>query len=166
VGIGGNRLLGEMGPGFGVNALARFDRDVLAQSGATHLIVMEGINDIGLSRSGSAPTAAALIAAHRQLIDRAHARGITVIGATLTPYEGANYWSAAGEAVRQNLNDWIRTGGAYDGVIDFDAAVHDPQRPTKFLATHQAGDYLHPNSTGYKAMAAAVDLKLLERAKR
>jgi GDSL-like Lipase/Acylhydrolase family len=116
----------------------------------------------GCQRRRSSPR----IAAHRQLIDRAHARGITVIGATLTPYEGANYWSAAGEAVRQSLNDWIRTGGAYDGVIDFDAAVHDPQRPTKFLATHQAGDYLHPNSTGYKAMAAAVDLKLLERAKR
>lgn len=165
IGIGGNRLLSEANPGLGVNALARFDRDVLAQPGVTHLIVMEGINDIGLARSGAGPTAAELIAAHRQIIERARARGLTVIGATLTPYEGANYWTAAGEAVRKSLNDWIRTSGAYDGVVDFDAAVRDPQHPTKFLETHHAGDYLHPNSTGYKAMAAAVDLKLLERTK-
>jgi len=123
---------------------------------------MEGINDIGMARGGAGPTAEILIAAHRQIIERAHARGLTVIGATLTPYEGANQYSEAGDAVRKAINDWIRTSGVYDGVVDFDAAVRDPQRPTKFVATHQAGDYLHPNSTGYKAMAAAVDLRLLE----
>jgi lysophospholipase L1-like esterase len=165
MGIGGNRLLAEMNPGFGINALARFDRDVLAQPGVTHVIVMEGINDVGFSQAGAPLSAATLIAAQRQLIERAHARGLTIIGATLTPFEGANYWSAAGETARQGLNEWIRTGGAYDGVIDFDAAVRDPQHPTKFLTNHHAGDYLHPNDTGYKAMAAAVDLKLFERTK-
>ena len=162
VGIGGNRLLSEAGSGFGANALARFDRDVLTQPGATHVIVLEGINDIGGGPQGVGPSAAMLIAAHRQLIERAHALGLKIYGATLTPYEGANYWSSEGEATRQALNAWIRTGGAYDGVIDFDAAVRDPQRLTKFLPHYQVGDYLHPNSAGYKAMAAAVDLKLLE----
>jgi lysophospholipase L1-like esterase len=162
VGIGGNRILGEMNPGFGVNALARFDRDVLAQPGATHIIVLEGINDIGMARRGSGPTAAVLIAAHRQLIERAHARGFRIYGATLTPFEGAGSYSAEGETVRTALNDWIRTGGVYDGVIDFDAAVRDPQRPTRFLPGYHAGDFLHPNSAGYRAMADAADLKLFE----
>jgi lysophospholipase L1-like esterase len=166
VGIGGNRLIGDMNPGFGVNALARFDRDVLSQPGATHIVVLEGINDIGFGQAGSAPTAAMLIEAHRQLVERAHARGFRIYGATLTPFEGANYWSPEGESVRKALNDWIRTAGAYDGVIDFDAAVRDPQRPTKFLPQYHVGDFLHPNSAGYRAMAAAVDLKLFEAGHR
>ena len=164
VGIGGNRLISETGGGFGVNALARFDRDVLAQPGATHIIVLEGINDIGGDQAG-VPSAAALIAAHRQLIERAHARGFRIYGATLTPYEGAAYWSTQGEATRAALNQWIRTSGTYDGVVDFDAAVRDPQRPTRFRPDYHVGDNLHPNSAGYKAMAAVVDLKLLERKK-
>ena len=162
VGIGGNRVLSEMNPGFGVNALARFDRDVLAQPGATHIIVLEGINDIGMARRGSGPTAAVLIAAHRQLIERAHARGFRIYGATLTPFEGAGSYSAEGETVRAAVNEWIRTGGVYDGVIDFDAAVRDPQRPTRFRPEYHAGDFLHPNSAGYKAMAEAADLKPFE----
>jgi lysophospholipase L1-like esterase len=163
VGIGGNQLLGQMNSGFGVNALARFDRDVLATPGVSYVVVLEGINDIGLGTQRPPATAAALIAAQRQLIGRAHAKGLTIYGGTLTPFEGANYWTPAGEKVRQEINDWIRTGKAYDGVIDFDAAVRDPKQPTKFQPQYHAGDWLHPNSAGYKAMAAAVDLKLFAR---
>ena len=163
VGIGGNRLLSELNPGFGINLLARFDRDVLAQPGAAYAIVLEGINDIGFGRqSPSPPTAADLIAAHHQLVARAHARGLVIYGATLAPFEGANYWSSEGEATRQAVNNWIRTSGLYDGVIDFDAAVRDPQHPTKFLPEYNSGDNLHPSDAGYKAMAAAIDLKLFE----
>jgi lysophospholipase L1-like esterase len=156
-GIAGNRvLLDNAGP----NALARFDRDVLAQTGVTHVIVMEGINDIGQGRSNPLPSAADLIAAHRQFIVRAHARGLKIFGATLTPFEGANYWTPEGEAKRATLNEWIRTGREYDGVIDFDAAVRDPNRPTKFLPQYQSGDNLHPSDAGYQAMASAIDLSL------
>jgi len=159
VGIGGNQLIGETTSGFGVNALARFDRDVLAQPGVSHVIVLEGINDVGLAGQRPAPTSAMLIAAHRQLIERAHARGLTIYGATLTPFEGANYWTPAGEKTRQEVNDWIRTSGAYDAVFDFDAAVRDPKQPTKFQPQYHVGDYLHGSSAGYEAMAAAVDVK-------
>ena len=156
-GIAGNRvLLDNAGP----NALARFDRDVLSQTGVTHVIVMEGINDIGQARANPLPSAADLIGAHRQLILRAHARGLKIYGATLTPFEGANYFTQEGEAKRAALNDWIRTGKEYDGVIDFDAAVRDPNQPTKFLARYQSGDNLHPSDAGYQAMADAVDLSL------
>lgn len=163
VGIGGNRLLNEAGGGFGINALARFDRDVLAQPNLRYVIVLEGINDIGMGKAGAGPSGAALIAAHRQLIARAHAHGITMIGGTLTPFEGAAYWTPEGEAARKALNDWIRTGGGYDSVIDFDAAVRDSRQPTKFDPRYHVGDFLHPNSAGYKAMGAAADLKLFER---
>ena len=156
-GIAGNRvLLDNAGP----NALARFDRDVLSQTGVTHVIVMEGINDIGQARANPLPSAADLIAAHRQLILRAHARGLKIYGATLTPFEGAAYFTAEGEAKRAALNEWIRTGKEYDAVIDFDAAVRDPNQPTKFLAQYQSGDNLHPSDAGYQAMADAVDLSL------
>ena len=158
--IAGNRLLSETTPGFGVSALARFDRDVLVQSGVTHVVVMEGINDIGGGRDNAAPSAADLIAVHRQLIDRAHARGLKAIGATLTPFEGAAYFTAVGEVKRTALNDWIRTSQVYDGVIDFDAAVRDPAQPTKLLPTFDSGDHLHPSDAGYEAMGNAVDLKL------
>jgi lysophospholipase L1-like esterase len=156
-GIAGNRvLLDNAGP----NALARFDRDVLSQTGVTHVIVMEGINDIGQARANPLPSAADLIGAHRQLIVRAHARGLKIYGATLTPFEGAAYFTSEGEAKRAALNEWIRTGKEYDGVIDFDAAVRDPNQPTKFLAQYQSGDNLHPSDAGYQAMANAVDLSL------
>jgi lysophospholipase L1-like esterase len=165
-GIGGNRLLSEAGGGFGINALARFDRDVLAQPNVAFIIVLEGINDIGMGRQDAGPSVASLIAAHLQLIARAHAHGVRIVGATLTPFEGANYWSAEREATRQALNEWIRTSGAYDAVIDFDAATRDPKQPTRFLPQYHAGDWLHPNSAGYKAMAAGVDLRIFERRKR
>ena len=122
-----------LGDGAGVSALARFDRDVLMQTGVTHVIVMEGINDIGLARTNPNPSAADLIAGHKQLIERARARGLKVYGATLTPFEGAAYWTAEGEAKRQALNEWIRTSKAYDAVIDFDQVTRDPAAPTKFL---------------------------------
>ena len=163
-GIGGNRLLSEGLPRAGMNALARFDRDVLLQPGVTHVVIMEGINDIGNARQNPSPGAADLIAAHRQLIARARARGLTVIGATLTPFEGAAYWTAEGEAKRQALNQWIRSSGAYDGVIDFDAVTRDPASQTKFLPQYDSGDHLHPNDAGYKAMGEAVDLRLFASA--
>jgi lysophospholipase L1-like esterase len=158
-GIGGNRVLGD---GAGLSALARFDKDVLMQTGVTHVVVMEGINDIGIARSNPSPSAADLIAAHKQLIERAHARGLKIYGATLTPFEGAPYYTQEGEAKRQALNDWIRTSRAYDGVIDFDKATRDPAAPAKFLPLYDSGDHLHPGDAGYKAMGEAVDLALFK----
>ncbi|MGE3178781.1 MAG: SGNH/GDSL hydrolase family protein, partial [Vicinamibacterales bacterium] len=158
VGIGGNRVLSE---GAGPSALSRIDRDVLAQPGATHVIFLEGINDIGGAREKPSPSAADVIAGHRQVIEQARGRGLTVIGGTLTPFEGANYYVAAGEAKRKALNDWIRTGKAYDGVVDFDAAIRDPQRPTRTLPQYDPGDHLHANGDGYRVMAEAIDLNLL-----
>ena len=156
-GVSGNQLLGD---GAGASALARFDRDVLMQTGVTHVIVMEGINDIGLARANPNPSAADLIAGHKQLIERARSRGLKVYGATLTPFKGAAYWTAEGEAKRQALNEWIRTSKAYDAVIDFDQVTRDPAAPTKFLPAYDSGDHLHPGDAGYKAMGEAVDLKL------
>ena len=156
-GIAGNRVLLD---GAGPSALARFDRDVIAQPGVTHVIVLEGINDIGQGRSNPLPSVPDLIAGHRQLIVRAHARGLKIFGATLTPYEGAAYATPEGEAKRAALNEWIRTSKEYDGVIDFDAATRDPNQPTRFLAAYNSGDNLHPNDAGYKAMADAIDLSL------
>jgi lysophospholipase L1-like esterase len=156
-GIAGNRVLCD---GAGVSALARFDRDVLVQPGVTHVVVLESINDIGIGRSNPSPTAAELIMAHQQLIARAHAHGLKIFGATLTPYEGAAYATPEGEAKRQALNDWIRTSKAYDGVIDFDAAVRDPGSSTKIQQQFNPGDNLHMNDAGYKAMADAIDLRL------
>jgi lysophospholipase L1-like esterase len=156
-GISGNRVLSD---GAGVSALARFDKDVLLQTGVTHVVVMEGINDIGLARNNPSPSAADIIAGHKQLIERARARGLKVYGATLTPFEGAAYYSPEGEAKRQAVNEWIRTGRAYDAVIDFDAVTRDPAAPTKFLPAYDSGDHLHPGDAGYKAMGDAVDLAL------
>jgi len=158
-GIGGNKILVD---GAGVNALARFDRDVLAQSGAKYLMILEGINDIGSlhNNPGSGLTAADLISGLNQMIVRAHAHGIAVIGCTLTPYHGAGYYTEAGEAIRKAVNEWIRTSGAFDGVVDFEAAVKDPQHPDTYLPSDDPGDHLHPNDAGYKAMGDAIDLKL------
>jgi lysophospholipase L1-like esterase len=128
--------------------------------GVTHVVVLEAINDIGIARSNPTPSADDLIAGYKQLIQRAHTRGLKIYGATLTPYEGAAYFTQEGEAKRQTVNQWIRTGGGFDGVIDFDAATRDPNAPTKFKAEYDSGDHLHPNDAGYKAMGGAVDLAL------
>ena len=161
-GIGGNRVLSEPTPGFGINLLARWDRDVLAIPGAKYVIVLEGINDIG-ARPAPSASAEDIIAAHRQVVERAHADGLLIYGATLTPFEGASYFTPEGEQKRTALNEWIRTSKVYDGVIDFDAATRDPQHPTKFLPAYNSGDNLHPNDAGYKAMADAIDLSLFAR---
>jgi lysophospholipase L1-like esterase len=165
-GISGNRVLSD---GAGVSALARFDRDVLAQPGVKWVILMEGINDIGLgarATGADAVTADDLIAGHKQIIERAHMRGIKVIGATLTPFGGAGYYSDEGEAIREALNQWIRTGKAYDAVVDFDAATLDPENPKQIRPTYNIRDHLHPNDAGYKAMAEAVDLSIFTSAQR
>jgi lysophospholipase L1-like esterase len=158
-GISGNKILLD---GAGPNALARFDRDILAQNGAKYLLILEGINDIG--RLHGTPdaglTAADLIAALNQMVVRAHAHGIAVIGCTLTPYHGAGYYTENGEAIRKAVNEWIRTGGVLDGFVDFEAAVRDPNHPDTFLPNVDPGDHLHPNDAGYKAMGDAIDLKL------
>jgi lysophospholipase L1-like esterase len=158
-GISGNKILLD---GAGPNALARFDRDVIAQSGAKYLLILEGINDIG--RLHGTPdaglTAADLISALNQMVVRAHAHGIAVIGCTLTPYHGAGYYTEQGETIRKAVNEWIRTGGVLDGFVDLEAAVRDPNHPDTFLPAVDPGDHLHPNDAGYKAMGDAIDLKL------
>ena len=159
-GMSGNRLLADgYIPPMGQSALARFDRDVLAVPGVTHVIILEGVNDLG-AVGVPLPTAVTMINGYRRLIDRAHARGVKVIGATILPYEGAWYFHPEGEAVRQAVNLWIRTGGGFDGVINFDALMRDPQHPARFKADLQAGDWLHPNDAGYRAMGDAIDLSL------
>ena len=159
LGIAGNRVLTD---GAGPNAQARADRDVLTQTSATHVIVLEAINDIGFENffPDQAVTADAIIAGHRQLIARARARGLKVIGATLTPIEGSAYFAPATEAKRQAVNAFIRTSGAYDAVIDFDLVTRDPGQPTRFLPAFDSGDHLHPSDVGYQAMADAIDLRL------
>ncbi len=159
-GIAGNRVLHDLG-GFGVNALARLGLDVLGVAGVTHVVVLEGINDIGLGGTLAPEVASAdeIIAGHRQLIARAHARGLKIYGATLTPFEGAFYFSPEREVKRQAVNEWIRTSGAYDAVIDFDTATRDPNQPSRFRPGFSE-DSLHPNDVGYKAMADAIDLAL------
>ena len=159
MGIGGNRVLRD---GSGASALARLDRDVLSQSGVKWLMLLEGINDIGREATtpAEAVTADELIAAYKQIVDRAHAHGIAVIGCTLTPYEGANYQRETGEAVREAVNNFIRTSGAFDAVVDFEAATRDPNNPKRMRAAFDPGDHLHPNDAGYQAMADAIDLTI------
>ncbi|QJE01201.1 SGNH/GDSL hydrolase family protein [Massilia forsythiae] len=169
-GIGGNRLLRDPGeqPLFGRAALARFDRDVLATAGVRYMVVLIGINDIGHPGTGTipaseAPTVSDLIAGYRQLIERAHAKGIAAYGATLTPFEGTvfpGYYSPEKEQIRQAVNDWIRSGDAFDGVIDFERAVRDPSHPARMLPAYDSGDHLHPNDLGMQAMANAIPLEL------
>ena len=173
MGIGGNRILHEgmasKRPQFGINALARFDADVLAQPGVKYLVILEGINDIGHAGS-SAPasetvTADDIIVGMKQMIERAHEKGIKVIGCTITPFEGpANitrgYWTPEKAKVRDAVNEWIRSGNGYDGFIDFDKAVRDPANPTKVLPAFDSGDQLHPSDAGYDAMGKAIDLAL------
>jgi lysophospholipase L1-like esterase len=161
--IAGNRVLSESTYAFGINALARFEHNALSQSGVTHIIVMEGINDIGNARTNAAPSAEDVIAGYKQMIMQAHSRGLKIYGATLTPFFGAGYYTETGEAKRQAVNQWIRTSKAFDGVIDFDAATRDPKDPKKLLAGYDSCDHLHPSDAGYKAMADAIDLNLLRR---
>jgi lysophospholipase L1-like esterase len=162
-GISGNRLLRY---GAGPSALARFDRDVLSVPGVKAVILLEGINDIGASfwpKPHDTVTAATLEAADEQIIARAHAHGIKVYGALLTPYQGAFYATPEGEKVRAALNDWIKTGGAFDGVVDFAAAVADPANPLAFAPQYDSGDHLHPGDAGYKAMADSINLDMITR---
>jgi len=163
-GISGNQVLGD---GAGVSALARFDRDVLSPPGVKWVMIMEGINDIGIGARQGAPagkiSAEAVIGGLRQMIERAHAHGISVIGCTLTPYVGASYASEAGEAMREAVNDFIRTGGAFDAVVDFETVTRDPANPKQILAQYNTKDHLHPNDIGYKAMADSIDLAIFAR---
>jgi len=160
-GIGGNRVLHDVA---GPSALARFDRDVIAQDGVKYLVILEAINDIGHAADPRKPndvvSADDLIAGYMQMIERAHAHGIKVIGGTLTPYVGAQYQSPAGETMRQTLNTWIRNSKQLDGVIDFDKTTTDPNNPGVFLPADDSGDHLHPTDAGYKAMGESIDLKL------
>ncbi|MES2319484.1 MAG: SGNH/GDSL hydrolase family protein [Pseudomonadota bacterium] len=169
-GIGGSRQLqdGPANPMPGIAALARFDRDVLATAGARHVIVLLGINDIGVSSSPGTPLDPALgldelVASYRQLIARAHAKGLAIYGGTMTPFEGMarpGYYSPDKELVRQAANQWIRTGGEFDAVIDFDLALRDPSHPSRLLPAFDSGDHLHPNDLGMQALANAVPLTL------
>jgi len=175
-GIGGNRLLGDwVIPWMGSSALARFDRDALALPGVTHIVLLQGANDLGFpgvkmgqllfADPAHIPTADDLIGAYRQLIARAHARGIKVIGATMLPLEGFDvpgFWSDAKDAVRQEVNKWIRHSGEFDGVIDFDAVLRDPDHPSKVLDRFASKDQGHPNDAGYQAMADAINLALFD----
>ncbi len=168
-GIGGGRMLHD---GLGPNLAARFERDVLARSGVTHAIVLIGVNDLGgMHRSGNETPEVrkamleALQAAHTQLIERAHARGVCVIGATLTPYSGGDYYKPEphNEADRQLLNAWIRSPGVFDGVADFDAAVRQAAQPQLIQPEFDSGDRLHLSPAGYRALADSVPLAALKR---
>jgi lysophospholipase L1-like esterase len=158
-GISGNAILRDLG---GSSALARLDRDVLVQPGVKYVVVLLGINDIIMPAAddGPAATAAQLIAGQRQIVDRAHALGLVVYGGTIMPFDGTQLYTAAGETMRETINQWIRTSGPYDAVIDFDRVMRDPEHPTYLAPALDSGDRLHPNDAGYKAMADAVDLSL------
>jgi lysophospholipase L1-like esterase len=168
-GIGGNHLLID---GLGPNALARFDRDVLAPAGVRWVILFEGVNDLGgLARNGEVtpPEHAALVkrvlSAYEQIVLRAHAHGLRVLGATITPYAGSDYYHPGplSETDRQAVNTWIRAAGHFDAVIDFDSVVRDPQHPDRLLPTYDCGDHLHPSPAGYRAMGETISLSLFAR---
>ena len=172
-GISGDRVL-TSDLCCGVYALARFDRDVVDRAGAKEVILLMGINDIGFSVTPPNPvtnplpdvSAAQIIAGYQQIIAQAHAAGLKIFGGTLTPFKGAGYYSTAGEAKREAVNQWILTSGAFDGVIDFAKVVADPSDPTIMAPQYDSGDHLHPNDTGYQAMANAIPLRLLLGAER
>jgi lysophospholipase L1-like esterase len=161
-GISGNRLLHDF---VGTSALARFERDVLSEPGVKWVALLEGINDIGFSKlpnvsASEGVTAEDVIGALRQIVERAHVHGIKVLGGTLTPFAGAAYYDEKGEAVRDAVNQWIRTGGAFDALVDFDTVVRDPKNPKQIRAEFNISDHLHPNDAGYKAMGDAIDLAI------
>jgi lysophospholipase L1-like esterase len=163
-GISGNRILHDI---VGPSSLSRLDRDALVQTGATHLIVSQGNNDILIPDLIGIPaqnvSAEQIIQGHQQIITRARAMGLRVYGATLFPVEGfpfPGFWTPVMEEKRQAINRWIRTSGAYDAVIDFDKVLRDPQRPARLLPEYDSGDHVHPNDRGYRAMAEAIDLRL------
>jgi lysophospholipase L1-like esterase len=177
-GISGNRVLND---GMGVSALARFDRDILALPGVKTIIVFEGVNDLGMGFGmskapttgplaamraglpGGQITAAQVIDGYRQIVARAHALHIRVIGATIAPYKGSALWTEQGEEARQEINSFIRTGGVFDGVLDFDKAFGDPQDPASMRADYHMGDHLHGNDASYRAVAESIDLDLITR---
>lgn len=165
-GIGGNHLLTD---GLGPNALARFDRDVLAQTGVRYIILLEGVNDLGgLARNGDVPPAEHSTLVHRildsygQIIAQAHAHGIKVLGATILPYTGSDYYhpGPTSEADRQEINQWIRTPGHFDAIVDFDKTMRDPSHPERLLPSYDCGDHLHPSPAGYRAMANSIPISL------
>ena len=162
--ISGNRVLRD---DYGPSARSRFDRDVLTVPGVSSVILLEGVNDIGNATDPANPhdpvTAAELIDALSQLAARAHARGLKVFGATITPYAGADYASPAGDAIRQQLNTWIRTTHVFDGMIDFDKVTANPAKPAALNPPYDSGDHLHPSNAGDQAMADAIDLRLFGR---
>lgn len=165
MGISGNRVRRD---GAGLSALARFDRDVLARPGVRWVILLEGINDINFAAipgmpASEAVTADDLIAAYTQFIDRAHLHGIKVMGATIAPTEGTWLYSAKTEALRQAVNQWIRSGAKFDALVDFDAVLRDPARPTRLNPAYDPGDNVHPNDAGNAAMARAIDLARFRR---
>ncbi|UYM07636.1 SGNH/GDSL hydrolase family protein [Solicola gregarius] len=155
-GISGNKVLAD---GSGVSAQARFDRDVLAQPGIDTVVILEGINDI---RHETATEPEDLTAAYRQLIRRAHANGVCVVGATMTPWAGGSLYSEERNRLRIEVNHWIRTSGQFDSVIDFDKGTRDPDNPKRFLPAYDSGDHLHPGDEGYQAMADTVRLRQLD----
>jgi len=172
-GIGGNRVL-TTSPCWGENALARLDRDVFSQSAIQDIILFEGTNDIGQPDTPTASlppqvvpclsttqiTADDLIAGYKQIVAQAHARGLKIFGATILPYQGFWGWTPQGEAKRRAVNEWIKTGGGFDGVVDFDAALADPKNPARMKPEYDGGDHLHPGPVGHKAMGDAIDLTL------
>jgi lysophospholipase L1-like esterase len=164
-GLGGNRILHDIR---GESGLRRFDRDVLAQPGVTHTVIMLGTNDLRNrpGRPEEEVTAAQMIAGLKQLAVRGQARGITVIGGTLTPFENETFlpgaWNPRREAVRQAVNEWLRQTDAFDAIVDFDLALRDPDHPTRMLPIYDCGDHLHPSDLGYRAMGDAVDLSLFK----
>lgn len=163
-GIGGNRVLAGSRV-YGVSAEARFVRDALDQPGVRDIILLEGINDIGFTTGRANPDGvinpALIIAGYQRLIAQAHARHVRIFGATLLPFRGAGYYTAAGEAAREAVNTWIRTSGAFDGVIDFDRVMRDPADPLRLSPVYDSRDHLHPDDAGYLAMANAVNLQML-----